>query len=132
MRIDKIGKSKVIATFIIDKTAKILYSIYFPFFFLYKTTSLCFGAVSEFHFHYASSFHNYFFFNIFGENANKWDSWSTKSVIWSKRFSIRFKRDSDHWLAATVPLLFLWFKSVIWNGWKGKENVATINRSYAV
>ena len=47
-----------------------------------------------------------------------------RNIMWGKG-SIRFKRDSNHWLAVYSPLKI---PSVILNGWKGKENVATINR----
>lgn len=113
----KIGKTKVIATFITDKTQFYIKSTIPSFFFLYKNDFSVFWCSSlVYYFHYASSF-LLFYTTLFWVNANKWYSWSTKNVIWRKG-SIRFKRDSDHWLSVYAPL---WFKrNLKWMKGKGK------------
>ena len=122
MRKDKIGKTKAIATFITDK-AKIS-TISFPLFFCINITFLCcFAAVEVYYFHYTSSFPLFILLCLIQMQTN--------GTLDPTKYNVRQKVPLDLNGIPIIDWPFIHlsrFQSVIWNGWKGKENVATINR----
>ena len=112
MRTDKkSGKSKVIATFITDKT-KFYIKLLFPSFCV-KTVFLCIMQPCI-AFYFASSF---LLMSIIFDKCKQMGIWMSQNGTWSKSF-IRFKRDSNHWSTVRLPL---WFKRDLkWMKGKGK------------